>query len=126
MLSRTSMGSCISSRMGEQLCLAPPALLCAMVMEGCGGTWDCTRPWLSEWLTFPTRKYWTLSSFWDSGIQGAFSIADTWPGLPAVIDAAFQDVLTKRVFFFSGELHPCRPRPRCRWCCEEPGATLAP
>lgn len=47
-------------------------------------------------------KYWTLSSFWDSGIQGAFSIADAWPGLPAVIDAAFQDVLTKRVFFFAG------------------------
>uniref|UniRef100_A0A8C6IVR5 Matrix metalloproteinase-9 n=1 Tax=Melopsittacus undulatus TaxID=13146 RepID=A0A8C6IVR5_MELUD len=51
---------------------------------------------------FKDGKYWTLSSFWDSGIQGAFSIADTWPGLPAVIDAAFQDVLTKRIFFFSG------------------------
>ncbi|KAM9527920.1 matrix metalloproteinase-9 [Guaruba guarouba] len=51
---------------------------------------------------FKDGKYWTLSSFWDLGIQGAFSIEDTWPGLPAVIDAAFQDVLTKRVFFFSG------------------------
>ncbi|XP_049672998.1 matrix metalloproteinase-9 [Accipiter gentilis] len=51
---------------------------------------------------FKDGKYWTLSSFWKSGIQGAFSITDTWPGLPAVIDAAFQDVLTKRVFFFAG------------------------
>uniref|UniRef100_A0A8D0KZD8 Matrix metalloproteinase-9 n=1 Tax=Strix occidentalis caurina TaxID=311401 RepID=A0A8D0KZD8_STROC len=51
---------------------------------------------------FKDGKYWTHSSFWKSGIQGAFSIADTWPGLPAVIDAAFQDVLTKRIFFFAG------------------------
>ncbi|POI26946.1 hypothetical protein CIB84_009304 [Bambusicola thoracicus] len=51
---------------------------------------------------FKNGKYWTHSSFWKSGTQGAFSIADTWPGLPAVIDAAFQDVLTKRVFFFAG------------------------
>ncbi|XP_068768436.1 matrix metalloproteinase-9 [Struthio camelus] len=51
---------------------------------------------------FKNGKYWTRSSFWKSGIQGAFSVADTWPGLPAVIDAAFQDVLTKRVFFFAG------------------------
>ncbi|NXP31998.1 MMP9 protein, partial [Leiothrix lutea] len=53
-------------------------------------------------LIFPTRKYWTYSSFWKSGIQGAFSVADTWPGLPDTIDAVFQDVLTKRVFFFAG------------------------
>ncbi|NWX95254.1 MMP9 protein, partial [Nothoprocta ornata] len=51
---------------------------------------------------FKNGKYWTRSSFWKSGLQGAFSIADTWPGLPAIIDAAFQDVLTKRVFFFAG------------------------
>ncbi|XP_021272677.1 matrix metalloproteinase-9 [Numida meleagris] len=51
---------------------------------------------------FKNGKYWTHSSFWKSGTQGAFSIADTWPGLPAVIDAAFQDVLTKRIFFFAG------------------------
>ncbi|XP_009866750.1 PREDICTED: matrix metalloproteinase-9-like, partial [Apaloderma vittatum] len=50
---------------------------------------------------FKDGKYWTYSSFWKSGIQGAFSIADTWPGLPAVIDAAFQDVLTQRGFFFA-------------------------
>lgn len=82
---------------------------------GCRGTWGCARLRLSGWLTFPTRKYWTLSSFWKSGIQGAFSITDTWPGLPAVIDAAFQDVLTKRVFFFAGELCPC--------CCWGPGVS---
>ncbi|NXJ89679.1 MMP9 protein, partial [Corythaixoides concolor] len=51
---------------------------------------------------FKDGKYWTLSTFWKSGIQGAFSVADTWPGLPPVIDAAFQDVLTKRIFFFAG------------------------
>ncbi|XP_009701870.1 PREDICTED: matrix metalloproteinase-9-like, partial [Cariama cristata] len=51
---------------------------------------------------FKDGKYWTRSSFWKSGIQGAFSVADTWPGLPAVIDAAFPDMLTKRVFPAAG------------------------
>ncbi|NXY83720.1 MMP9 protein, partial [Alcedo cyanopectus] len=51
---------------------------------------------------FKDGKYWTHSSFWKSGIQGAFTVADTWPGLPDTIDAAFQDLLTKRVFFFAG------------------------
>ncbi|XP_068006496.1 matrix metalloproteinase-9 [Melanerpes formicivorus] len=51
---------------------------------------------------FKDGKYWTYSSFWKTGIQGAFSMADTWPGLPLVIDAAFQDLLTKRIFFFAG------------------------
>lgn len=69
---------------------------------------------MSGQLTFPPRKYWTHSSFWKSGIQGAFSVAVTWPGLPPVIDAAFQDVLTKRVFFFAGELCPCPASPWCR------------
>lgn len=46
-------------------------------------------------------------------MQGAFSVADTWPGLPDTIDAVFQDVLTKRVFFFAGELcpHCSQPNP---------------
>ncbi|KAJ7423239.1 matrix metalloproteinase-9-like [Pitangus sulphuratus] len=55
-----------------------------------------------ELYFFKDGKYWTHSSFWKSGIQGAFSVADTWPGLPATIDAVFQDLLTKRVFFFAG------------------------
>lgn len=73
-------------------------------------------------LTFPTRKYWTHPSFWKTGIQGAFSVADTWPGLPLVIDAAFQDLLTKRIFFFAGELCPCCPQPGCYQHAEEPCA----
>ncbi|XP_030826211.1 matrix metalloproteinase-9 [Camarhynchus parvulus] len=55
-----------------------------------------------ELYFFKDGKYWTYSSFWKSGIQGAFSVADTWPGLPDTIDAVFQDLLTKRVFFFAG------------------------
>ncbi|KFW77765.1 Matrix metalloproteinase-9, partial [Manacus vitellinus] len=55
-----------------------------------------------ELYFFKDGKYWTHSPFWKSGIQGAFSVADTWPGLPATIDAVFQDLLTKRVFFFAG------------------------
>lgn len=98
-------------------------------LPGAGGIEGFASSGLSGQPAFPTRKYWTRSSFWKSGIQGAFSTADTWPGLPAVIDAAFQDVLTKRVFFFSGERCPCLSPAvvsvtRC--CPSAPGLTDAP
>lgn len=112
MLSQRSMGSCTSSRMGEWQHLAPPALVRWDVGEHRDvGDMGCGRLSCSGRLIFPTRKYWTYSSFWKSGIQGAFSVADTWPGLPDTIDAVFQDLLTKRVFFFAGELCPHLPHP---------------
>ncbi|XP_070600473.1 matrix metalloproteinase-9-like [Erythrolamprus reginae] len=36
-------------------------------------------------------------------LEGPLQIQSTWPALPDVIDAAFQDPLTKRLFFFSGQ-----------------------
>lgn len=35
-------------------------------------------------------------------LKGPYPMADMWPALPAVIDAAFEDHLTKKVYFFSG------------------------
>lgn len=49
------------------------------------------------------RNYWKSSVSRKRAIQGPFRIKATWPALPASIDAAFQDVLTKKLFFFSGE-----------------------
>lgn len=132
MPSQRSMGSCISSRTGEQQSPAPPranARVMGAFLPGAGGTEGFASSGLSGQPAFPTRKYWTRSSFWKSGIQGAFSTADTWPGLPAVIDAAFQDVLTKRVFFFSGERCPClgpAAASLTRCCPGAPGLTDAP
>lgn len=132
MPSQRSTGSCISSRTGEQQSPAPPranARVMGAFLPGAGGTEGFASSGLSGQPAFPTRKYWTRSSFWKSGIQGAFSTADTWPGLPAVIDAAFQDVLTKRVFFFSGERCPClgpAAASLTRCCPGAPGLTDAP
>lgn len=39
-------------------------------------------------------------------LEGPLQIQSTWPTLPDVIDAAFQDPLTKKLFFFSGEPPP--------------------
>uniref|UniRef100_A0A8D0H4E8 Matrix metalloproteinase-9 n=2 Tax=Sphenodon punctatus TaxID=8508 RepID=A0A8D0H4E8_SPHPU len=51
---------------------------------------------------FKDGQYWKRSASRSGAIQGPIRIADTWPALPAVIDTAFQDTLTKRLFFFSG------------------------
>ncbi|XP_070600354.1 matrix metalloproteinase-9-like [Erythrolamprus reginae] len=36
-------------------------------------------------------------------LEGPLRIQSTWPALPDMIDAAFQDPLTKRLIFFSGQ-----------------------
>lgn len=66
------------------------------------------------------RKYWRTSQSLKGKIQGPFPIAETWPALPATLDAAFQDLLTKKIFFFAGEnrLSPARCPPGCPLCPE--------
>lgn len=46
----------------------------------------------------------------NAGRKGPHMISEKWPELPAVIDAAFEDTVTKKIYFFSGILiSPCRP-----------------
>ncbi|KAM9751485.1 matrix metalloproteinase-9 [Menidia menidia] len=51
---------------------------------------------------FKDGHFWRMSSSGDAGLKGPFSISGRWPALPAVIDAAFEDILTKKLYFFSG------------------------
>uniref|UniRef100_A0A8C6PX32 Matrix metalloproteinase-9 n=1 Tax=Nothobranchius furzeri TaxID=105023 RepID=A0A8C6PX32_NOTFU len=48
------------------------------------------------------RHYWKVPSRGDARHKGPLSISESWPALPAVIDSAFEDVLTKKIYFFSG------------------------
>ncbi|MBN3275478.1 MMP9 protein, partial [Polyodon spathula] len=52
---------------------------------------------------FKDGQYWRVSAQKKGEIKGPFPIADKWPALPATIDTTFEDLLTKRVFFFSGK-----------------------
>lgn len=48
----------------------------------------------------------------NAGLKGPHVISEKWPQLPAVIDAAFEDVVSKKMYFFSGiAISPCRPIP---------------
>lgn len=38
----------------------------------------------------------------NAGVKGPYAISEKWPQLPAVIDAAFEDTVTKQIYFFSG------------------------
>ncbi|XP_016520804.1 matrix metalloproteinase-9-like [Poecilia formosa] len=51
---------------------------------------------------FKDGQFWKVSNKTDVGRTGPFSISQSWPALPAVIDSAFEDVQTKRIYFFSG------------------------
>ncbi|XP_034508860.1 matrix metalloproteinase-9-like, partial [Ailuropoda melanoleuca] len=51
---------------------------------------------------FKDGQYWKASSARPGAIKGPVQITDTWPALPAVIDSAFEDLVTKKIFFFSG------------------------
>ncbi|XP_020023644.1 matrix metalloproteinase-9 isoform X1 [Castor canadensis] len=51
---------------------------------------------------FKEGRYWRLIEGKRRQIQGPFLIADTWPALPAKLDSAFEDPLSKKIFFFSG------------------------
>ncbi|KAM9855850.1 matrix metalloproteinase-9 [Aulostomus maculatus] len=48
---------------------------------------------------FKDGQYWKMKG---STLKGSFSISQRWPALPAVIDSAFEDLLTKKLYFFSG------------------------
>ncbi|XP_030590101.1 matrix metalloproteinase-9 [Archocentrus centrarchus] len=51
---------------------------------------------------FKDGHYWKMSGRSNAGLKGPFSISNKWPALPAVIDSAFEDSLTKKLYFFSG------------------------
>ncbi|KAG8446572.1 hypothetical protein GDO86_014140 [Hymenochirus boettgeri] len=51
---------------------------------------------------FKDGLYWTVSPGYKKAPQSPRRISETWPALPAKIDTAFQDITTKRMFFFSG------------------------
>uniref|UniRef100_A0A8C4X9N7 Matrix metalloproteinase-9 n=1 Tax=Erpetoichthys calabaricus TaxID=27687 RepID=A0A8C4X9N7_ERPCA len=54
---------------------------------------------MGDYLLF-FRLYWKLKA--KSNIKGPYRIQETWPALPNVIDTAFEDLLTKKIYFFSG------------------------
>ncbi|XP_036388935.1 matrix metalloproteinase-9 [Megalops cyprinoides] len=49
---------------------------------------------------FKDGQYWRMNS--KGSIKGPYRTSDSWPALPSIIDAAFEDPLTKRLYFFSG------------------------
>ncbi|KAM3618097.1 uncharacterized protein V6R79_015474 [Siganus canaliculatus] len=51
---------------------------------------------------FKDGNYWKTSGRSDEGVKGPFAVSERWPALPAVIDSAFEDLLTKKLYFFSG------------------------
>ncbi|XP_036900080.1 matrix metalloproteinase-9 isoform X2 [Sturnira hondurensis] len=51
---------------------------------------------------FKDGKYWRLSKAQGRRVQGPFLIRDTWPALPSKLDSAFEEPVSKKIFFFSG------------------------
>ncbi|KAM6164610.1 matrix metalloproteinase-9 [Rhynchocyon petersi] len=52
---------------------------------------------------FENGRYWQFSeNRRGRQLKGPFLISDTWPALPPKLESAFEDPLTKKVFFFSG------------------------
>ncbi|KAM5304525.1 matrix metalloproteinase-9 [Glossophaga mutica] len=51
---------------------------------------------------FKDGKYWRFSNAQGRRVQGPFLIRDTWPALPSKLDSAFEEPVTKKIFFFSG------------------------
>ncbi|XP_064156136.1 matrix metalloproteinase-9-like isoform X1 [Anguilla rostrata] len=49
---------------------------------------------------FKDGQYWKVSQ--KKGIKGPYRTSETWPALPSIIDSAFEDLLTKKLYFFSG------------------------
>ncbi|XP_055078905.1 matrix metalloproteinase-9 [Periophthalmus magnuspinnatus] len=50
---------------------------------------------------FSNGHYWKMSSK-HKKLMGPFVTSETWPKLPASVDSAFEDLLTKKIYFFSG------------------------
>uniref|UniRef100_A0A672PY40 Matrix metalloproteinase-9 n=1 Tax=Sinocyclocheilus grahami TaxID=75366 RepID=A0A672PY40_SINGR len=48
---------------------------------------------------FKDRHYWKISKKGEN--KGPFLISEKWPALPAVINTAFEDQLTKKIYFFA-------------------------
>uniref|UniRef100_A0A673IFN1 Matrix metalloproteinase-9 n=1 Tax=Sinocyclocheilus rhinocerous TaxID=307959 RepID=A0A673IFN1_9TELE len=48
---------------------------------------------------FKDRHYWKISKKGER--KGPFLISEKWPALPAVINTAFEDQLTKKIYFFA-------------------------
>ena len=44
-----------------------------------------------------------MSSNDKAGVKGPFAMSERWPALPATIDSAFEDMQTKKMYFFAGE-----------------------
>lgn len=65
--------------------------------------YDAVSEIQKELHLFKDGQYWKKSASGAETIQGPFWIRNTWPALPDHIDAAFQDPLTKKIFFFSGQ-----------------------
>uniref|UniRef100_A0A673YTL7 Matrix metalloproteinase-9 n=1 Tax=Salmo trutta TaxID=8032 RepID=A0A673YTL7_SALTR len=51
---------------------------------------------------FKDGQYWRLSSKTDGKLEGPFSMSKRWPAVPAVVDTAFEDLVTRKIYFFSG------------------------
>uniref|UniRef100_A0A673V060 Matrix metalloproteinase-9 n=1 Tax=Suricata suricatta TaxID=37032 RepID=A0A673V060_SURSU len=51
---------------------------------------------------FKDGKYWQFSENQGRRVQGPFLITSKWPALPRKLDSAFEDPLTKKIFFFAG------------------------
>ncbi|XP_061696385.1 matrix metalloproteinase-9 [Syngnathoides biaculeatus] len=52
---------------------------------------------------FSDGYYWKKSSRDSSDeLKGPFHVSERWPALPTIIDAAFEDLLTGKLYFFSG------------------------
>ncbi|XP_074067316.1 matrix metalloproteinase-9 [Macrotis lagotis] len=53
---------------------------------------------------FKDGRYWRVhQDSKGSRVQGPFFISSTWSALPSKLDTVFEDTLTKKLFFFSGQ-----------------------
>ncbi|XP_077192258.1 matrix metalloproteinase-9 isoform X2 [Paroedura picta] len=65
-------------------------------------SFDAVTEIKKELYLFKSGQYWKKPAG-TGPIKGPLRIQDTWPALPDVVDAAFQDRLTQKLFFFSGQ-----------------------
>uniref|UniRef100_A0A669D5L0 Matrix metalloproteinase-9 n=1 Tax=Oreochromis niloticus TaxID=8128 RepID=A0A669D5L0_ORENI len=65
-------------------------------------TFDTITVIQGELHFFKDGHYWKTSGSSNAELKGPFTISNKWPALPAVIDSAFEDSLTKKLYFFSG------------------------
>ncbi|XP_034732504.1 matrix metalloproteinase-9 isoform X1 [Etheostoma cragini] len=51
---------------------------------------------------FKDGYFWKMSKGGDEKVKGPFPVSERWPALPAVIDSAFENILARKLYFFSG------------------------